>query len=217
MRRKIMQFGIPLVLIGVAASAEAQQHGNPVYLSPSHGTGLSINADVAKGLNDASGKTLYFGGRAVLGVSRIVISAGAGSISFDDVLAPGAESEIAFGGNVSVNIFDLPAAPVAIGVFAGVGTLSEAGTTLTTIPAGAVISISPPTPGASIEVWAAPGIRHFRVSGFSNTEFAVSGGLNLGLPMGLGFHVAADWVNSSGSSPLIVGGGAHYQFSIPGL
>lgn len=224
-----------LLLAVLAAPAVAQQHGNVVYVSPKHGTGLSIMGDFARGLNDASFKTNYFGGRAILGLPLLTVSAGVGVVNTDDALDPGGESEITFGGLASLNVISAPLMPVAVAIFAGAGYLKESATgpgsdeTTINVPVGAAIAFSVPSPSVSVEPWIAPRLHISRVSnGTSNTDsnFGVSGGVNIGLPNGLGFHAAFDYVavssdlpgvSSSDVSPFIVGVGVHYKFSVPGL
>ena len=54
----------------LATPAFAQMLGNPVYFNQSGGTGVTIGADYDRGLNNASAKTNYFGGRATLALPR---------------------------------------------------------------------------------------------------------------------------------------------------
>lgn len=219
--------GLALALGLVAGPAAAQMLGNPVYFSPKGGTGLTISGDYGRGVNDESGKTDYFGGRATLGLPMVSISAGAGSVS-----AEGADSEIGFGGALAVNILKAPLLPVAVNLQGGVGYLKEGdpttleATTLN-VPVGVGIAINVPSPAVSVEPWAAPRVNIQRVEvtsgtgSASDTEvgFGASAGVNVGLPMGLGFHVAADWmtVGDPAVKPLYIGVGAHYKFTIPGL
>ena len=58
-----------------ASPAVAQLIGNPVY-APAGAGGLTLAADFGRGLNDASGKANFFGGRAELGLPIIRIGAG---------------------------------------------------------------------------------------------------------------------------------------------
>lgn len=205
-----------------AVPAAAQMPGNPVYYSPKHGVGLSLQGDYGRGVNDASGKTNYFGARAVLGLPIVTLSAGGGYLD-------AAEGDVTFGGTAAINLLSAPLLPVAIGVQAGAGYVSQGGTNTISVPIGAVLAVKPPTPALSIEAWAAPRVQITRVSnGTSDTEsdFAISAGVNLGLPTGIGLHAAADYtvrssdvpgVSSSDVSPFVIGVGIHYKFTIPGL
>lgn len=205
-----------------ATPVAAQMAGNPVYYSPKHGTGLSINADYGRGLNDASSKTNYFGGRAVLGLPIVTLSAGVGVVKADENLIAGAESEVVFGGTASVSVLSAPLLPIAVAVQGGLGYLSQDVGNTISVPIGLAVAIKPPTPGLNVEIWGAPRIQISRFSpdvGDSSTEtdFGASAGVNLGLPTGLGLHAAIDWVNQDPDGPIVVGIGAHYKFTIPGL
>lgn len=225
---RIAALGLALGL--VASPAAAQMIGNPVYYSPGHGLGLSINADYGRGLNDESFKGNYFGGRATLGVPRVNITVGAGSWK-----AEAGEAEITFGGNIGVNVFDVPLAPVKVALQAGAGYVKMGSGAFEVkqlnIPAGVALGFNVPSPAVSVEPWVAPRVELSRwtVSGESQTQFGAgaSAGLNLGLPTGLGFHAVVEWMTfadkTSGTlnlpdrQPLSFGIGAHYKFSIPGL
>ncbi len=225
MRRSSVGLGGALLAIAVTASSAAGQIANqPVYVSPKHGTGLSINFDYGKGLNTESRKLNAIGGRATLGLGFISVSAGASSVDL------GASSEISFGGNVEVNVFNAPLVPVGVSVFGGFGTIDRGAGSERSFPVGAAIAVKPPTPGLGIELWAAPRLNIVNVesSGFggggTETDFGISGGVNLSQPTGLGIHVALDFVSvgdtdgdGSNDNPLIFGLGAHYKFTIPGL
>ena len=230
----------------VAGPALAQLSTQPVYFSPKHGTGLTIAGDFGAGLSDdakfavpALETPIAYGGRATLGLPMFSITAGVA------IVDPGgsADTEVSFGGNVAVNVFNPPLAPVAISLQAGVGYTKFGDATAAelkflNIPIGVALAISVPSPAATIEPWIAPRIQLLRsefslfgVSGGTETQFGfgVSGGLNITLPMGLGFHVAADWVSLSEktdntgaivraeSQPLHIGGGVHYKIAIPSL
>lgn len=210
-------------VIGVsvlASAAAAQVLNNPVYVSPKHGVGLTINGDIGFGVNDdakPTGETpLAYGGHASLGLGIVTVTAGASLVD----LKGGADKEVGFGGNVALNVFKAPAMPVAVSVFGGAGTISFSGTSSSSFVGGAAVGVAPPLTGASLELWAAPRVHISKVEGFdSETGFGASGGVNLGLPMGLGLHVAADWITIGDPSvkPLVLGAGAHYKFTIPGL
>ena len=71
MTKKGLTLVLSGVLLAVATVAEAQIPNQPVYLSPKHGTGLSVAFDYGKGLNDNSGKFKAYGGRATLGLGEM--------------------------------------------------------------------------------------------------------------------------------------------------
>jgi hypothetical protein len=96
------------------------------------------------------------------------------------------------------------------------------------------VSIKPPTPGLSVELWGAPRIQFnaVKAAGSSRAQAGIgaSGGINFGLPTGLGLHAALDYTRlsakaSAGTGSLtlpetqamVLGVGLHYTFTIPGL
>ena len=120
---------------------------------------------------------------------------------------------------------------VSVALQAGVGRISTEGTVLgvtvsgseINVPIGVGFAFSVPTPGVSIEPWVAPRIQISRVSldvaGFSgsetNTDFGISGGVNIGLATGIGIHAALDVLGVSGATPVTFGIGLHYTFKLP--
>ncbi len=214
---------VALVALIGATPSSAQLFNNPVYVSPSHGTGLSLNGEYARGFDDSE-DTNFIGGRAVIGLGPLTIQAGAGGVLFSgdlDVL----DNEITYGGAVALNILDLPLVPVSVNVQGGVGILdSDLLGKQTTIPLSVGVAINVPAPLLDIEPWAAPRLQIVRVSnGSSSTEvgFGASAGINITLPTGLGFHAALDWasVDFDGVTvnPVSIGAGLHYRIAIPGL
>lgn len=229
MRRSSVGLGGALLAIAVTASPAAGQIANqPVYISPKHGTGLSLALDFGKGLNDNSTKLNAYGGHVTLGLGFITVSAGAASVSNANLTA--GDSEISVGGTVQVKVFDAPLAPVGVSIFGGFGTIDRGGGSIKSFPVGAAVAVKLPTPGLGIELWAAPRLNIVNVEssglggGGTETDVGISGGVNLSLPTGLGIHVALDFVSvgdtdgdGSNDNPLILGVGAHYKFAIPGL
>ena len=208
--------GMVAVLALLASPALAQMLGNPNYFSPKAGVGLTLAADYGRGLNDASFKTNYFGGRATLGLPMVAITVGAGSEK-----PSGGVSLMSFGGDVGVKVVKGPAVPVTVSVQAGAAYASKSGTKTLHVPAGVALAFNVKSPGASVEPWVAPRIDYMRVSvgglSGSDTKFGASGGVNVGVPSGIGFHVAVDYLNVSGGSPFLVGAGVHYAIKIPSL
>jgi hypothetical protein len=194
--------------------------GNPVYFSPKQGVGLTIAGDYGRGLNDNSGKSNYFGGRATLGLPMFAITVGGGSAKPE-----GGTSLTTFGADVAVTVLKGPAVPVTVSLQAGVGSYKADPLTFMHIPVGAALAFNVKSPGASVEPWVAPRLDITRTSGtvgtisVSDTEMDIgaSGGVNVGLPSGLGFHLALDWINIENAAPLTVGAGVHYTIKIPSL
>jgi hypothetical protein len=208
-----------------ASPALAQMLGNPVYFFQNEGTGLTLAADYGRGLNDASVKTNYFGGRATLGLPAFAITAGGGSEK-----PSGGSSATSFGGGVAVNVLKAPALPVTLALQAGAAYSSVSGDKTLRVPLGAALAFKPKTPGATVTPWIGPrvDIMRFTPSGgtaSTETHVGASAGLSVGLPTGLGFHVALDYTyvkgaggfSSSDLSPFYVGAGVHYAIKIPSL
>ncbi len=202
-----------LAMVLTASVAEAQIANQPVYVSPKHGKGLSFAFDYGKGLNDSSGKLSAYGGRATLGLGFITVMAGASSVSSGS----GAGSELSYGGTASINIISAPLVPVGVSVFGGYGTVKINNVRQNSYPIGAAFAVRPPTAGIGIEIWAAPRVDIKNAASTTATNFGISGGVNLDLPIGLGIHAAVDYVAVSNAAPLLLGVGAHYKFTIPGL
>ena len=204
----------------LATPAAAQMIGNPVYFNQSGGV-VTIDADYGRGLNNASEKMNYFGGRATLGLPVVAITVGAGSAR-----PSGGTSSTSFGGDVALNVVRDSLVPVKLALQAGAAYTSNylgSGATGWHVPAGAVVTFNVKSPGVSVEPWVAPRIDYTHASvsagglssSGSRTKFGASAGLNVGLPSGLGFHVAVDYLKISGGSPFLVGAGLHYAIRVP--
>jgi hypothetical protein len=225
MKRIVGVLALAALLAGLAAQpAAAQMHGNAVYPAMP-GTGVTIAGDVALTMNDDAklgGETAYFaGGRVTLGLPMFSVWAGAGyvPIGVDNV-----DSEIAFGGGAGFHVLNAPLMPVSVSLQAGVGYLSETGESLLMVPVGALVVLNVPTPGISFKPWVMPGIRWVRFSsdlGGSDSEigFGASGGVMVGLPMGLGVHATLDWmtIGDPSTKPLYLSVGLFYKIGVPGL
>jgi hypothetical protein len=182
--------------------------------------------DVVDNMGNAVPKTNFIGARAELGLPLIRVAAGAGI--FDPNVA-GADKEVAFSGMAALQVFGGPLIPISIRTFAGAGYLKAGSATTINVPVGVALAVNVPTPGFSIDPWVAPRLHLTRTSNGTsdtNVNLAASAGVNLALPIGLGVHLAADYVvrstditglTSSDVSPLLIGVGVHYTISIPGL
>ena len=151
----------------LATPAFAQMLGNPVYFNQSGGTGVTIGADYGRGLNNASGKTNYFGGRATLGLPMVAITVGGGSAK-----PSGGSSTTSFGGDVAVNVVQGPMVPVKLSLQAGAGYYKAGTSKFLHVPVGAAITFKVNSPGASVEPWIAPRIdyTHLSVTGGSGSS-----------------------------------------------
>jgi hypothetical protein len=193
----------------VATTAAAQWIGEPVWNSPSAGTGLTISGDYARP-DSAYGKGNTWGGRASLGLSTMTLTAGVASWKPN-----GATTSItSVGGNVAFRLIGGSLLPVAVNMqLGGSGTTS---TPKATELIGAVgISVPLPTPGFSIEPYFSPGIRYHNGGGTNTTKFGYAFGANLGFGV-LGVHLAYDHESrSSNAGGSVFGVGLHAGLHLP--
>ena len=229
----------PLATLALAATtlaqpARAQLLANPVYVSPKAPGGLTLAADFGTtaqtkvaGVTQAA-KPMNLGVRANLGLPIINVGVGVGL--YDP--RGGASKVTQFSADAALKIFSPPLVPVGVAFQAGIGYAKRDSTFKEyTVPLAIGIAVKPPTPGLSVEGWAAPRVQLGLVSVSGNSTlqagYGISAGVNLGLPTGLGLHAAIDWsklaakTTSSLSLPqtqtFVVGVGVHYTFTIPGL
>src|SRR3972149_3611989 len=156
MTARFTRLSVMVSVLGLLATpALAQMLGNPVYFSPKQGVGLTIAGDFGRGLNDASGKTNYFGGRATLGLPMVAITAGGVSAK-----PSGGTSLTSFGGDVAVTVLKGPMVPVTISLQGGAAysSVTVLGTKIKTLhaPLGAAVAFNVKSPGASVEPWVPP-------------------------------------------------------------
>ncbi|MBI2402583.1 MAG: hypothetical protein HYW06_09330 [Gemmatimonadetes bacterium] len=232
---------VVLGLVAAAAPAAAQLAATPVYFSPKQPTGLTVALDFGTTLSakadgvSSTTKPNDLSGRVALGLPFITLGAGVGLYNTD---VPGADKEIQFMGSGALKLFSPPLVPVGVSLQAGAGYLkigSGVGSAkVISLPIGVGVAVKPTTPGMSVEAWGAPRIQFdaWSVAGSSRAQagFGASGGVNLGMPMGLGLHIAADYSKLSAKASagtgslrlperqtLVFGLGLHYTFTIPGL
>jgi hypothetical protein len=233
-----------IALVGLVASlaantASAQMYGAPVYFSPAFGTGVGVFGTFATGLNDDAklfdptwDQPKGFGGHIILGLSKFQIMGGA---TYVEAGAPEGidDKELSFGGNLGLTLFRTPASVLVVNVQAGAGYVkfgdsSSGELKIWNFPIGVGISANVPVVGAFVEPWIAPRVHIFStsVTGFeSETDvgFGVSGGLNANLLLGIGAWAALDWYSvkfgdsTESTTPLTVGGGLSWKFSVPSL
>ncbi len=196
--------------------ASAQLMNFPVDVNPHHGNGVGIAGLFGRGLNDKGfvGKATSFGAGARIGFGMINIAAGVMTNSPEGA----GDSKTDFGANAEFVVIKGGASPFAASVFAGFGTASDFGTT---IPLGVGLSVAPP--GGIFSIWAAPFYQLFSLSDCTDdcsaNDFGVSGGVRLGLPMGLGFGASLQWVNREdavGGAPITFGGAVGWKFGLGG-
>lgn len=201
-----------LALSFIGADAAAQVTGMPVNYAPV-GSGVTLLGGVGRGVNNDSGKLTSLGGGVMVGMPTISFGA---DVSVADISGG---KNISFGGKVMYGLPLAPGAPVNLSLVAGVGVLSVGGTTNIFVPAGVTLAFDVPSPSVNVTPWVSPQLRYFRTSGGgfsgSTSDFGVSGGVTITLPMGFGFQALVDYDN--GSSALTAGGGVHYSIPVPSL
>ena len=212
--KTIVRISLGVLALGLVANeAAAQLAGLPVNYAPA-AAGVTIGGMFGRGLNDASGKANSAGGMLSYGANMFWVGAGASYFDFD------VAKTVSFGGNVGVNLPLGPSLPVKIAIVAGAGYASKSGVKNMVIPAGVTLAFNVPSTSVSVTPWLSPQVRHLRTDPgtgtVSTTKFGGSGGLSVGLPMGVGFDLALDYTNISGASPLLVGAGLHYTFKTGG-
>ena len=201
----------------MALPVSAQVAGLPVNYAPM-GTGVTIHGTYGAGINDNSGKIGSVGGGVTLGLPTFQVGAAVSYFGISDT----EPQEISFGGHAAYMIPLGPEAPVNVAVVAGasVVSISATGGDITTlfIPAGVTLSIDVPSTSVAITPWVSPQFRYVRISNgasVSNSDFGVSGGLNVTLPMGLGLSGQVDYDNNS--EAFVVGAGLFYSIKVPSL
>ncbi len=215
-------FAMVLTLSVIGGGLAAQVAANPVYLSPKGPNGLTLAFDFGTTVANGAQKPNHVGGRAILGLPIVKIGVSGGLWNSD---VAGADKEFQFGGTAAISLFSPPLVPVGIQAQVGAGFLSvgsgAGALKVMNVPLAIGIGVKPPTPGVSVELWGAPRLQITRteVGIFSSTDTGVgaSGGINLGMPMGLGLHAALDMLNMNSSTTIVFGVGLHYTFTLPGV
>ncbi len=218
------------VLIGAIAAAtlvggvpaSAQVRGIPVDNS-GVARGVGVYADIGFPNDEAGGGRAY----ALTG------KAGLGVLGFTGTLASydpeGADASVAVGATINYRIFGGPLVPLAVNLQGGIGyyapdTGSPLDFTDTDLhfPVGVGFALTIPNPVLAIRPWLAPrlDITTRKIEGGdtnTDTEFGLSGGIELNTLSGFGLHASYDAVFAEGGTPGVFGIGAHYAFRVPGL
>lgn len=215
-------FAMVLTLSVIGVGLAAQVEANPVYLSPKGPNGLTLAFDFGTTVANGAQKPNHVGGRAILGLPIVKLGVSGGLWNSD---VAGADKEFQFGGTAAISLFSPPLVPVGIQAQVGAGFLSAGGFKVMNVPLAIGIGVKPPTPGVSVELWGAPRFQITRTEvtvlgvAVSSTDTGVgaSGGINLGMPMGLGLHAALDMLNMNSQTTIVFGVGLHYTFTLPGV
>lgn len=208
-----------------AQLASAQAAGLPVINSGIvSGIGLALDAGIP---NDAAGGGWAAGATVKAGFGVLGLT---GTISRLDP----SEADAVWSGGATANmkVFGGPLIPIAVTLQGGAGYVSQdfgclpgdpnCDITQWHFPVGLGLSFTIPNPALAIKPWIAPRVDVLRTTtGDSEAEtdagFGVSGGVELNLLNGMGFHVAYDWSKHDDLKPGIFAAGFHYTFRVPGL
>jgi hypothetical protein len=209
-----------------AAPVEAQVRGIPVY-NAGVPRGIGVYGDVGFPNDEAGGGTAYaLTGRAgfgPLGATAILSSYNPGGP---------ADSDVSVGATLNYRVFGGPLVPLAVTLQGGIGYAKpESGlvfpgggedATQLRFPVGVGFALTIPNPVLAIKPWLAPRLDIVRVSADgadaqTDSEFALSGGIELNTLGGFGLHATYDAVFADGGTPGVFGIGAHYTFRVPGL
>lgn len=208
---------------GATVPAAGQVLGLPVEnAGVVSGLGLSFDGALP---NDAAGGGHALGATAALGLGPLGVTARVSRFSPDAV-----DPLWSAGATVNYKVFGGPLVPIAATLQAGAGYATPdfacvpptaCDVSEWRFPVGLGIALTIPNPALAIKPWIAPRMDIVRssVAGESSTEtdFGVSGGVQLNLLTGLGLHATYDLMMSEPENRGIFGAGLHYNFRIPGL
>ncbi len=221
------RFRVSTIVLALAAAAaapaSAQVLGLPVEnAGVVSGLGLSFDGGLP---NEEAGGGHAFGATAALGLGPLGVTARVSRYSPDAV-----DPLWSAGATLNYKVFGGPLVPIAATLQAGAGYASP---DVACVPPGACvvnewrfpvglgIALTIPNPALAIKPWIAPRVDIVRTSldGTTNTEtdFGISGGVQLNLLTGLGLHATYDLMMVEPENRGIIGAGLHYNFRIPGL
>jgi hypothetical protein len=197
--------------------------GIPVY-NAGVPRGIGVYGDVGFPNDEAGGGTAYaVTGRA--GFGPIGATAMLSSYNPDGP----ADSDLSVGATVNYRLFGGPLVPLAVTLQGGVGyakpeigALPDEYITELRFPVGVGFTLTIPNPVLAIKPWLAPRLDIVRrsadgVDAQTDSEFGLSGGIELNTLGGFGLHATYDAIFAEGRTPGVFGVGAHYTFRVPGL
>jgi hypothetical protein len=224
MKQAVLGIALAATLAGGASSAEAQVRGIPVY-NAGIPRGIGIYGDVGFP-NDEAGSGTGYGVTGRLGLGVFGATAMLSGLNPD---GPG-DTELSVGATLNYRVFGGPLVPLAVTLQGGVGyakpdgLLPDGGVENITelrFPVGVGFALTIPNPVLAIKPWLAPRLDIVRSSfegeAETDSEFGLSGGLELNMLGGLGLHATYDAIFADGGTPGVFGVGAHYTFRVPGL
>ena len=219
---------LALVVAGFGApTAVAQVRGIPVY-NAGVPRGIGIYGDVGFPNDDGGGGRAY----AVTGRAGFGVFGATAMLSSFNPDGP-ADADLSVGATFNYRVFGGPLVPLAVTLQGGIGYAKpddgllpdgESFTDLTELrfPVGVGFALTIPNPILAIKPWLAPRLDIVRTSveggdAETNSEFGLSGGLELNTLGGFGLHATYDAIFADGGTPGVFGIGAHYTFRVPGL
>jgi opacity protein-like surface antigen len=213
--------------VGLSRAGAAQVRGIPVY-NDGVATGITIAGEFGVP-NKASGGGIAYGGSARLGLGPVGVTAMAVR---SDPSGTGGNS-VGVGATANLKLLGGPLIPLSVTLQGGAGyarnhtlALPGGGTSADPVtqwrfPVGVGIAMSIPNPALAIKPWIAPRVDIVRASAggatATDTEFAISGGIDFNLLSGLGVHTAYDWSRHDGITFGTFGVGLHFGIRVPGL
>ena len=222
MKDRVRTACLLLALTLTAGSANGQVTGIPVYNNGVPG-GLGIAGDIGFSNDDAGDGTAY-AGTLRLGLGLIGVT---GTISGFNPDGP-AGTDVSVGGTLNYRLLGGPLVPLNVTLQGGIayakpddGILPGQDVKDYRFPVGIGFALVIPNPALAIRPWLAPRLDIHRVSAtvgsFTDTNFGLSGGIELNFLNGFGLHAAYDRVFADSGDPGVFGVGAHYGLRIPGL
>jgi hypothetical protein len=208
---------VATLLAIVAVPLAAQVRGIPVY---NNGVprGIGLYGDVGFPNDDAGGGNAF----AVTGRAGFGAFGATAMLSTYNPDGP-ADSDVSVGATGNYRVFGGPLVPLLVTLQAGLGYAKPESGVLPGedvdqwhFPVGLGFTLTIPNPALAIRPWLAPRLDIVTTSpdvgeSTTDTEFGLSGGVELNLLSGLGFHAAYDAVFADGT-PGVFGVGAHYSF-----
>jgi hypothetical protein len=217
---------LALIALGTAGRAGglvAQVAGLPVR-NAGISTGIGIAGDVGFP-NAAAGKGIAFGATGVLGLGPLGVSASVAHWSPKDSPRGAINS---YGGTANLKIFGGPLIPISVTAQAGIAHYNQSApdaesVSATHVPLGLGLALTIPNPVFSIKPWVAPRVdinRTKTTPGFipggvtttdTDTNFGISGGVDLGFLNGLLVRTMYDRVTRSGATFSVFSLGIGFQ------
>ena len=223
MKQVVLGAVVAAALAGGAASVEAQVRGIPVY-NVGVPRGIGVYGDVGFPNDEAGGGTAY----AVTGRAGFGPFGATAMLSTYNPDGP-VDSDVSVGATLNYRVFGGPLVPLAVTLQGGigyakpdVGALPDDDVTQLRFPVGVGFALTSPNPVLAIKPWLAPRLDIVRTSGDgfdsqTDSEFGLSGGIELNTLGGFGLHATYDAIFAEGGTPGVFGVGAHYTFRVPGL